>query len=132
MVKLPDLAIDGWCVEDGEERHREAPSTFFIPDVAIREILQPGDFAKLIFRIALEDENEPESVERMWVIVRERVPGGYVGILDNEPNAIAPNDSFWRGSEIPFEPRHIIDVDHANDESRRVVSEATRPASDSG
>ncbi len=60
---------------------------------------------------------EPVSVERMWVIVRERTPEGYIGMLDNEPDAIAQNDSFWIGVELPFEYRHIIGVGHANEKS---------------
>jgi len=122
-MRSADLTIDGWCLEDGEECHKRAPSTFFIPDLRVREILQPGDFAKLIFRMRVDDDGNPEAVERMWVIVRERTPGGYIGMLDNEPSAIAENDSFWRGSELPFEPRHIIAVDHANAESTNLAGQ---------
>ncbi|KRA71710.1 hypothetical protein ASD89_12180 [Caulobacter sp. Root656] len=93
--------------------------------MAVRQILQPGDFAKLIFRIAVDSAEEPEAFERMWVIVRERTPGGYLGMLDNEPSAIQQNKEFWEGSELPFEPRHIIAVQQANAESRRLAS---RPA----
>ena len=46
----------------------------------------------------------------MWVLVRERLDGGYLGILDNDPDAIAENDEFWSGIELPFEPRHVIDI----------------------
>ncbi len=81
-------------------------------------MLKPGDFAKLIFRIAVEGTVEV-SVERMWVIVRECVPGGYVGMLDNEPDAIAENPTFWLGTELPFEYRHIISVEHGNEKSTR-------------
>ena len=69
IVRTPDLSLDGWCLEDGEQLHREAPKTFFVPDLELRKILQPGDFAKLVFRIALEEADEIEAVERMWVIV---------------------------------------------------------------
>jgi uncharacterized protein YegJ (DUF2314 family) len=40
----------------------------------------------LIFKIAVEGD-EHGAVERMWVIVRERTPTGYIGMLDNEPNS---------------------------------------------
>jgi hypothetical protein len=53
----------------------------------------------------------------MWVIVRERTPGGYIGMLDNEPDSISENNSFWLGTEVPFEYRHIITVEHGNAES---------------
>jgi len=116
-MRLPDFERDGWCLDDGEEYHRASPDTFSIPDLEVRKSLRPGDFAKLIFRIAVESDDEPVSVERMWVIVRERTPTGYVGMLDNEPDAIEENAEFWLGAELPFEYRHIIAVDHANEES---------------
>jgi hypothetical protein len=31
----------------------------FIPDLALGKILQPGDFAKLVFEIAIQDECVP-------------------------------------------------------------------------
>jgi hypothetical protein len=122
-MRQPELGIDGWCLEDGEQYHRRAPTTFPIPDLEVRQILQPGDFAKLIFKIAVDDDDDPEALERMWVIVRERIPGGYLGMLDNEPSAIAENGEFWRGSELPFEPKHIIAVEHANAESLTLASQ---------
>lgn len=113
---------DRWCLEDGEQQHREAPTTFLIPDLEVRRGLQPGDFAKLIFKIAMDDEEEPESVERMWVIVRERVRGGYFGVLNNQPATISENDQLWVGTELPFEPRHSISAQHANRESMAIAS----------
>jgi hypothetical protein len=115
-MRAPDFEKDGWCLEDGEEYHRAAPETFFIPDLALRKILQPGDFAKLIFKIAVEGE-EHASFERMWVIIRERTPNGYVGMLDNEPSPISENDRFWVGTELPFDYRHIIAVEHGDEQS---------------
>jgi len=32
-MREPDFDRDGWCLEDGEERHREAPDKFWIPSV---------------------------------------------------------------------------------------------------
>jgi hypothetical protein len=111
---LPDVDRDGWSLEDGEEYHRRAPDTFHIPDRELREIMPPGAFVKLIFRIAVDDDEEPVVYERMWVIVRERIEGGYLGILDNNPFAISENDEFWSGIELPFEPRHIIEAQVPN------------------
>jgi uncharacterized protein YegJ (DUF2314 family) len=82
-MRAPDFIKDAWCLLDGEQRHREAPTTFEIPELALRKILQPGDFAKLMFKIAVEGE---EKVERMWVIIRERTPSGYIGMLNNTPS----------------------------------------------
>jgi hypothetical protein len=120
-MRAPDLEKDAWCLLDGEQYHREAPKTFEIPDLALRKILRPGDFAKLMLKIAVEGE---EGVERMWVIIRERTSSGYVGMLDNEPGCIPPNDRLWVGSEVPFEYRHIIAVDHGNEKS---IAAATAP-----
>jgi hypothetical protein len=59
------------------------------------------------------------------VIIREQIPGGYVGMLVNQPDAIAENDRFWVGSELPFDYRHIIAVSHGNKES---IAAAMAPA----
>ena len=53
----------------------------------------------------------------MWVIVREQRGDYYLGMLDNRPGSIAENDSFWLGTELPFEARHIVAVAHANEAS---------------
>ena len=96
----PELDRDNWCLEDGEERHRAAPATFEIPDLAVRTILQAGDFAQLIFKIAIydDDDDDPYSFERMWVIVRERIPGGYMGMLNNQPATIGNTDPLHPGN----------------------------------
>jgi hypothetical protein len=125
-MRDPDFDIDGWSLDDGEELHREAPETFWIPALNDRQSLQPGDFAKLVFRISVDDPNSPVSVERMWVVVRERVTEGYIGILDNEPDGIAENDDLWLGVEIPFAPRHVINVEPRNDESIALAASEPR------
>ncbi len=113
-MREPDFETDGWCLEDGEQLHREAPDTFWLPELKDRESLQPGDLVKLIFRISVDNEDEPVAVERMWVIVRERVADQYLGILDNDPYAIDENEELWSGVELPFSPRHVIDIDRAD------------------
>lgn len=115
-MRPPDLHRDGWRLDDGEERHREAPATFHIPDLAVRKLLRVGDYAKLIFEIVVEGDEHP-AVERMWVIIRERTPDGYVGMLANQPHCIAENDEFWHGTELPFAYRHIIAVQPGDAES---------------
>lgn len=114
-MREPDVQLDGWCLESGEQYHANAPGTFWIPDRADRENLKPGDLAKLIFRISLDGSEEPSVVERMWVLVRERVTGGYLGILDNNPSSIAENDAFWSGVELPFQAHHVIDIRGGNE-----------------
>lgn len=76
---------------------------------------------KLIFRIAVDNDEEPVAVERMWVIVRERVGDQYLGILDNDPRAIGENEELWSGVELPFSARHVIDI-------RRAPPEGSEPA----
>ncbi|WEZ83986.1 hypothetical protein P6U16_04440 [Rhizobium sp. 32-5/1] len=125
-MRKPDFDIDGWCLEDGEEYHRAAPETFWIPDRETREGLQPGDFAKLIFRISIDDPHTPVAVERMWVLVRERVDGGYLGILDNDPDAIDENEEFWRGIELPFAACHVINIDVRDKNSIAVAAQAPK------
>ncbi len=117
-MREPDLDLDGWCLEDGEALHREAPDTFWLPDLERREALQPGDLAKLVFRISVDNADEPIAVERMWVLVRERVGSRYLGVLDNDPYAIEENDELWSGVELPFSPRHVIDIYPADEATR--------------
>jgi hypothetical protein len=123
-VREPTIEADGWSLENGEEYHRRAPETFWIPDRQARESLHPGDLAKLIFKIALDDPDDPFAYERMWVIVREKTDGGYFGMLDNEPDSIAQNDEFWLGTELPFRPEHIINLELPSEET---VDLARRP-----
>ena len=125
-MREPSREIDGWELESGEERHREAPDTFWIPDLEHRRALNPGDYAKLIFRISLDDDDDPCSVERMWVIVTGKVGEIYLGILDNEPDAIEENDDLWPGTELPFRAEHIIDLHHADQESVDLAKQPPR------
>jgi hypothetical protein len=110
-MREPDFDIDGWCLEDGEAYHADAPDTFWIPERHRRESLEAGDLAKLVFRISVDNAEENVSVERMWVLVRERTAEGYLGVLDNEPDAIAENDDFWLGTELPFSAKHVINIE---------------------
>lgn len=115
MMRVPDLHDDGWCLESGLERHALHPESFPIPDEAIRTSLAPGDFAKLTFLVQVEDDEDP-IVERMWVVVREIAGDRYFGLLDSEPE-IDENDEFWLGTEIPFGPEHVIDVQKGDADS---------------
>jgi hypothetical protein len=42
-IREADFELDGWCLEDGEARHREAPETFWIPALADRGRLGLGE-----------------------------------------------------------------------------------------
>jgi len=123
-MRDPDFNIDGWQLDDGEEYHRAAPETFWVPDRVAREALQPGDYAKLIFRFAVASGEAPVAVERMWVLVRALEDGHFFGVLDNEPDAIEENDEFWLGTEVPFLAEHVIDILPRDEES---IDFAARP-----
>lgn len=108
-MRTPDFDEDGWELRDSEETSRAFPGSFAIPSVEARRGLQLGDFAKLVFEVSVDDPEHPVGVERMWVVVREIAGDRYFGLLDNEPD-IDENDEFWLGSEIPFGPEHVIEI----------------------
>jgi hypothetical protein len=120
-MQQPDFHMHGWSLDDGEVYHRRAPTTFPIPSLGTRNSLRPGDFAKLIFVIAVDNTDEPIAYERMWVLVRDTRPGGYLGVLDNDPTKIAKNEMLWSGTELPFEARHVIAVLPGDESSRRMA-----------
>lgn len=110
---LASTIEDGWQLDDGEQRHRESPATFYLPSLQVRASLQPGQVVKLIFRIALADETAPGSaaVERMWVIVEQPLQDGkYLGTFDNDPKCAA---AIRAGTAVVFEPKHVIQVHSA-------------------
>ncbi|KQN06446.1 hypothetical protein ASE78_15945 [Sphingomonas sp. Leaf25] len=80
----------------------------------------------MIFRISVDNSEEPVAVERMWVVVRERIPGGYLGVLDNEPDSIGKTDEFWVGTELPFRPEHIINIEDRDAASMSLATEEPR------
>lgn len=114
-MQLATLEDDGWTLEDGETIAAQYPDTFWIPEQAQREALQPGQVVKLIFRIAVEDEagNEEVHVERMWVIVTGREGTLYQGELDNQPYC---TDEMNPGFPVCFEARHVINIHQEGDD----------------
>jgi len=125
-MREPDFVSDGWCLEDGEAYHAEAPDTFWIPEQHRREGLVAGDLAKLIFRISVDNADESVAVERMWVLVRERTADGYLGVLDNEANAIAENDDLGLGTELPFSAKHVINIEERDANTIALASKEPR------
>jgi hypothetical protein len=106
---LTTLECDGWEVDDGEQAHIMYPDTFWIPPLSARESVEPEAFVKLRFYFqSLGAESQQEIIgERMWVQVIEKVGPFYRGVLDNDPTS--PTD-LTAGTEIWFQPRHIIDI----------------------
>lgn len=103
-MKLDDEA-DAWELEDAEERQRNAPDMYLIPDEAERRTLQVGDQAALLFRFRGKDRHGAfVQCERLFVTIREVLPNGYFGVLDSTPvcsTLIRPGDS------VTFEPCHV-------------------------
>jgi hypothetical protein len=93
-----------YTLDSAVERNREAPETFPIPGQAEREGLRPGQIVKLMFRF---DGPGEETVERMWVIVKEHTPTGYLGELDNQPYT---TDAIQPGAPVRFGPEHVIAI----------------------
>lgn len=108
-VKLADIETDGWELDDGEALHNEHPETFWIPSIDIRNNLKKEQIVKLIFRIVtIDDAGEEEvNVERMWVIVKDRIGSLYRGQLDNDPYC---TEDMRAGLEVWFLPNHVINI----------------------
>lgn len=109
----PSIERDGWELVSAEERHAAYPNSFQIPPQDARMALVPGDAAKLLFDIETREQGLviDRGVDRMWVIVKACVVGGYVGILDNDPGA-AEGLTLRRGTEVHFGPEHVASIDH--------------------
>jgi hypothetical protein len=114
-MRLAKLESDFWQLRSGEDAHRAAPDTFWIPALRRRESLKRGQAAKLIFEI---EATEPDGTvssqgERMWVIVAEKIGDIFIGRLANQPVCLEPSDDAYLGigAEVPFRAEHVIDID---------------------
>jgi hypothetical protein len=105
------LDNDGWELISAEDRYATHPDTFQIPAREERENLAPGDAAKLLFDIETREEGRivDRGVDRMWVIVKDRTEGGYVGVLDSNPGT-AENLRLREGDHVTFRPEHIAEI----------------------
>lgn len=112
-ARFATMAEDGWVLVSAEIRHQEDPDSFLIPARAEREGLGAGNAAKLMFDIETREGDRviDRGVDRMWVIVKRRVGGNYVGVLESDPG-IAEGLTLRVGTEVLFGPEHIIDIDH--------------------
>ncbi len=118
-MRMPSVAEDGWSLEDAEARHAEHPDSFWIPSLEARRGLYPGVGVKLMFYI----DGEDAGVERMWLVVTDRRDDGaaYLGVLDNTPLSADAPGRLEAGFEIPFQPRHVIDIDGPNDATMAIA-----------
>jgi hypothetical protein len=122
--RLTSIDIDGWMVDDGEVAHATSPDTYWIPSLADRLSLRPGDMAKLRFyiRVVGEDGDTVDEGESMWVWITGCLGHWYRGQLDNQPCC---TDDIGPGLEVWFQARHVIDVirfEEIPEDSRRFIS----------
>jgi hypothetical protein len=114
-LRLPSIERDSWELRSGEVSHAANPKTFWIPPLAQRQGLRRGDGVKLDFDIEAveEDGSLSRHGERMWVIVTGHHGDTFIGILDNQPEAIEPGEGVYlqKGAEIPFLAEHVVDID---------------------
>ena len=106
-MNLPTYETDHYELDNAEEIHREYPDSFWMPEKAIREALQPGNLVKLIFRMEETAGSDDVSVERMWVEVTEKKPSSYLGVLSNDP---AGSECVKCGQLVRFQACHVIEV----------------------
>ena len=93
-----------WSLANVEDRAKEHPETFLIPDRETRETLQPGDIAKLLFEMGVDTGGFLRG-ERMWVEITAVLgPGRYEGKLANSPIAII---ELARGDLLKFGAEHV-------------------------
>ena len=52
------------------------------------------------------------EAERMWVVVRDVLPDGFLGVLDSKPVTFEPADDVYLcfGCEVPFTAEHVVDI----------------------
>lgn len=103
--RVTDEPVD-YVLANGEDLHAGNPRSFFIPSRAERDRLQPGDLAKLLFKVTNPRPGLPDA-ERMWVRVTGRDAHGYEGVLTNTPAAIT---TISRGGAVRFGSEHVISV----------------------
>ena len=110
-MKLASYDIDRFFLVDGEERHKESPENFWIPEKRIRENLEEGMLAKVIFNMIEESSTKSTCIERMWVEINDIQGEFYIGKLCNEPRS---NVSIKYGQDVCFQAKHVIDADVQN------------------
>lgn len=95
-----------WTLGNGEERNRRDPDTFKIPSRELRENLQAGDHAKLLFMFG-GSKKIGCTGEKMWVEIIQVGDNAYEGELRNEPSVIK---GLKHGDKVAFMPMHIVSV----------------------
>ncbi|MFB0840186.1 MULTISPECIES: hypothetical protein [unclassified Arthrobacter] len=97
-------------VESGLQRHLESPDTFEVPDLELKELIEPGDLVKLAWSVARFPG------ERMWVRVTHRDGDRLKGDLESWPLFVHLNP----GEQVTFVIDDIIDCDLIQVQSEEV------------
>lgn len=98
---LTGRVILRWKLGDGVKQNRLTPTTFWIPSDEEKDLIEPGDHVKLMFR------QSDGWGERMWVVVDKIGRRRIVGDLDSEPLDFP---RLYPGRKIRFRRKHIIDI----------------------
>lgn len=93
-------------LESGVERNRQYPTSFEIPSDEDKEVLRPGDSAKLVWAV------KRLPGEKMWVRITKRDGDRFVGTLQNWPVFVHLNP----GEVVKFHVDDIIDFIMEDDE----------------
>lgn len=124
-LRLPTMDKDGYELSNAEIIHQENPDTFYLPPEEHRANLLVGDSVKLIFQIAIEDEELGNVLgERMWVRVKGKIGPYYIGNLDNNPLTSSEQDNIIYDDMVIFLPEHVIDIHEPEDEKETFMSKA--------
>lgn len=99
-----------YSLDDPRRTHKEAPYTFYLPSKARQDSVGPGDLVQLVF--CSKPMSLKHGAERMWVKVTDVTPKYVIGALRNTPLDMP---QLKVGSEIRFQPFHIIDFDTERD-----------------
>lgn len=119
----------GWRLDDGEALAAAHPDTFRIAPPETRAGLERGDYAKVMVIFTSDGR---ETIERMWTVVAENRGGEYVGFLVNTPFATPDDPGLRFGATLDFAARHVIDWNHADDDSRAFLADGSRPGDTPG
>ncbi len=104
------LDVDGWTLQDAEQRLTQRDGLYWIPDRWVREHLDEhvpeGGYVKLLFRILDEDDPSSPAIERMWVTLAHQDGDWYHGHLANTPRT---RGRVVEGTPIWYRAEHVID-----------------------
>jgi hypothetical protein len=110
--EAPTIERDGFKLLSAEAQHAAHPHSFQIPSLDARMSLTPGDAVKLLFDIETREQGRviDRGIDRMWVIVKSRIQGKYLGVLDSDPG-LAEGLHLRPGDELVFGPEHVANID---------------------